>query len=250
MAILWEKEILGNRYQVRSAGRTRRIYKNGVLHSQFNPTKLFTGSVWDLLSLPVLLYPNGKIQRVLLLGVGGGTVIHQLHHLCQFQKLIGVDLDRTHLMLARKYFSIEKSPRISLHHGDAETWLKENDQCYDMIIDDVFKEVDGEAFRAIESNSAWMRLLLSRLDENGVLVQNYADTRELRRSAAITDTSLIGSLKTRYRLTTQHYENNIAVFSRQPHNANELRLRLSQLKSKSVQINRSTVSMKIRRITD
>jgi spermidine synthase len=250
MALLWQKEILGNRYQVRSAGRTRRIYKNGILHSQYNPTKLFTGSVWDLLSLPALLYPKDKIQRILLLGVGGGTVIHQLHHLCHYQKLSGVDLDKTHLMLARKFFLIEKSHRVSLHHADAEVWLNEKDQRYDMIIDDVFKEENGEPVRAIESNSAWMNLLFSRLDDDGVLVQNYADSRELRSSAAITDNEVKSSLKTRFRLTTRHYENNIAVFSRQQLSAGDLRQRLNQLKCHNIQVNRSTVSMKIRQIID
>ena len=52
MALLWERRVEGTLYQVRSAGRTRRLYTNGVFHSQYNPVRPVTGSVWDLLLLP------------------------------------------------------------------------------------------------------------------------------------------------------------------------------------------------------
>jgi spermidine synthase len=249
MATLWEKSIDENHYQVKNAGNTRRIYKNGVLHSQFNPTKLFTGSVWDLLSLPALFYPPESIKRVLLLGVGGGTVIHQLPFLSNVSRIVGIDLDKTQLMLARKFFALKKSDRVKLHHAEAKSWLQNNkQQRFDMIIDDIFTEHDGEPVRAIASDTAWMRLLLSRLNGKGVLVQNYTDRNELKKSAALTDTQLFDAFQSRYRFTTEHYENNVAVFSRAQIDASELRQRLSNLQSDKITINRSTVSLKIRNI--
>ena len=52
MAILWQKKIKNTQYEVRSAGQTRRLYTDGVFHSQFNPNRAITGGVWDLLMLP------------------------------------------------------------------------------------------------------------------------------------------------------------------------------------------------------
>ena len=72
MALLWEKRAGGVCYQVRTAGNTVRLYTNGVLHTQYNPTRLLTGSVWDLLLLGALFVPRERMRRVLLLGVGGG----------------------------------------------------------------------------------------------------------------------------------------------------------------------------------
>ena len=49
MAIVWQDTRDGTHYQVRTAGKTLRLYTDGVLHSQYNPVKRLTGSVWDLL---------------------------------------------------------------------------------------------------------------------------------------------------------------------------------------------------------
>jgi len=251
MAILWEKTIDANLYQVKSAGNTRRVYKNGVLHSQFNPTKLFTGSVWDMLSVPALFYPPDALKSILLLGVGGGTVIHQLPYFSNVTRIIGVDLDKTQLMIARKFFSLKNSSRIKLHHAEARSWLNANQQQqFDMIIDDIFTEQDGEPIRAVTSDSAWIRLLLSRLNDNGILVQNYADRNELRNSAPLTNSQLLKCFQSRFRFTTEHYENNVAVFCRNTIKETQLRQRLLDLSSNDIKINRSKVSLKIRHILE
>lgn len=249
MALLWEKTVNGNNYQVKSAGNTRRIYKNGVLHSAFNPTKLFTGSVWDLLSVPALFLAPTDIKRVLMLGVGGGTVIHQLGHLTDIPRIDAVDLDKTQLMLARKFFDIKSSSRIKLHHAEAKSWLEANShQQFDIIIDDIFIEQDGEPIRAVTSDKKWIKQLLSMLSDNGILVQNYADRNELRRSAPLSDQKLLDRFPSRFRFTTAHYENNIAVFSRQLVYESTLRQRLAALHSDKIAINRSKLSLKIRQI--
>ena len=78
MSIVWEQVQGGTRYQVRRAGGSLRLYTNGVLHSQYNAARPLTGSVWDLLTVPAFLLAPGAVQRVLVLGIGGGAVIQQL----------------------------------------------------------------------------------------------------------------------------------------------------------------------------
>ena len=73
MALIWETEQDGVRYEVRRAGQTLRLYANGVQHSEFHPKRLLTGSVWDLLWLPALLHEPARFRRVLVLGLGGGS---------------------------------------------------------------------------------------------------------------------------------------------------------------------------------
>ncbi|WP_455217906.1 hypothetical protein, partial [Kaarinaea lacus] len=79
MAIVWHKKISGTCYEVRKAGNSIRLYTDGVFHSQYNPHRPVTGSVWDLLMLPAFFTNIDKISRVLVLGVGGGSVIQLLH---------------------------------------------------------------------------------------------------------------------------------------------------------------------------
>lgn len=52
MAIVWSRQLSGVHYEVRSAGNSLRLYTDGVFHSQYNPCRLITGHVWDLLMLP------------------------------------------------------------------------------------------------------------------------------------------------------------------------------------------------------
>ena len=92
MAILWQKTIKDTRYEIRSAGQTRRLYTDGVFHSQFNPVHAVTGGVWDVLMLPAFFKPADSIKRVLVLGVGGGAVIHQLQRYIKPDEIIGVGI--------------------------------------------------------------------------------------------------------------------------------------------------------------
>jgi len=80
VAILWERSIAGHHYQVRQAGRTRRLYTDNIFHTQYRPDRVLGGGYWDLLALPGLMAPEGSIKRVLLLGVGGGADVNGLAH--------------------------------------------------------------------------------------------------------------------------------------------------------------------------
>ena len=79
MSILWQKTAGQDRYEVRSAGRSLRLYRNGVLHTQYNPSRPIGGNLWDLLLDPAFFRSPEAIRRVLVLGVGGGAVIRLLN---------------------------------------------------------------------------------------------------------------------------------------------------------------------------
>ncbi|HKK18504.1 MAG TPA: hypothetical protein VJ952_07465, partial [Opitutales bacterium] len=93
MALLWNHEVEGNLYEVRSAGASLRLYRNGVNHSQWNPDRPLSGSVWDLITLPALHRPKARIRDALMLGFGAGAVARQLCELAGVERLVGVELD-------------------------------------------------------------------------------------------------------------------------------------------------------------
>ncbi len=57
---------------MRTAGKTLRLYTDGVFHSQFNPNHAVTGGVWDALMLPAFFYPAESWCEPGA-GSGGGT---------------------------------------------------------------------------------------------------------------------------------------------------------------------------------
>lgn len=226
MAILWQRKVLGRTYEVRSAGQTRRLYTDGVFHSQYNPKQPVTGSIWDLLLLPAFFYPKEKIKRILVLGVGGGAVIQQFQHFLQPELIIGVELNPNHIYVAKNYFGVTQK-NVELVEADAKQWVKQyTGKAFDMIIDDLFGEQDGEPVRAVEADTGWFKALTGMLTGDGVLVSNFVSARELKRCAYFKNKSLSNVFQTVFKLTAPHYENAIGVFSRMPVSSQILRTNL------------------------
>ena len=179
MATLWSKQASSNEYKVTRAGHAVRLYRNGVLHSQWNPTRPVAGHLWDLFLLSSL---GQDIKRVLVLGTGGGAVVNLVHSFFPVAKIDAIELDENHIYAARRFFKVNTS-LCNLHQADATRWIKRSKQNkYDLIIDDVFFEGQGNPYRSVDAHAKWIRTLLGKLSLNGVLVINFADSREWRLS--------------------------------------------------------------------
>ena len=183
MAVIWKKRVQSRLYEVRTAGRTRRLYTNGVLHTQYSPAHPLTGSVWDLLFVPAFFYPRPQIQRVLLLGVGGGALIKQYNHFIRPVEIIGVDINAVHLYVARRFFSADQS-NVTLMEQDARAFLRDyRGPGFDVIIDDLFADDDGVPERAIPVNTDWAKQILRHLNLGGMVITNFGCAEELKYSA-------------------------------------------------------------------
>ncbi|MDA0977833.1 MAG: methyltransferase domain-containing protein [Proteobacteria bacterium] len=200
MAVIYRRSIQGVHYEVRTAGQSIRLYTNGAFHSQYNPRHLFTGAVWDLLILPAL-FRAAPPRRVLVLGVGGGTVIHQLNRLYEPEHITGIELDPQHLKIARRFFKVRYS-NTTLVQADALDWLQAGSEQFDYIIDDVFQHAEGDPVRPFPADPSWYRMLRRHLAAGGVIVQNHIGRREAmtQRQHLPRETRIIG-------FETAQYEN-------------------------------------------
>lgn len=215
MATIWHKTIQGVLYEVRSAGATRRLYTDGVFHSQYNPNQLLTGGIWDLLMLPALFYPREKIRHVLILGVGGGAVIRLFKTYVAPDSIIGVELNQQHLKLAQRFFGV-KGKSVHLVQAEAVDWLQRyKGPAFDIVVDDLFTEHKGEPLRAVDLDGQWFSLINKNLSHHGVMVANTISTQELKHSAYMTNKSVSKQFPCAYRLSLPTYENTIAAFFKQ-----------------------------------
>lgn len=214
MALLWCRQAQGQRYEVRSAGQSLRLYTNGVFHSQYNPGRPVAGSIWDLLSLPAFALPVGRPRRVLVLGVGGGAVIRQLNHFLSPDLIVGIELNPVHLIVARRFFGADTA-NVCLLEADAREWLSAyRGPAFDMVVDDLFGEEKGEPVRAVEADRHWCLALSRVVAPGGLLVMNFDGDSELRRSAAQVDAPVRRQWSDRQVFSTPHYANQIAAFYR------------------------------------
>jgi len=212
MAILWSKKIAGVTYEVRQAGKSIRLYTDGVFHSQYHPDRAWCGGVWDLLLLPLFFYPKEQLRRVLVLGVGGGAIIRQIDNYFHPDEIIGVELNKTHIQIAKRFFSVSQKV-ATLHHADAIEWVKnyQGDK-FDLIIEDLFGEEKGEPLRAIKADAKWFKQLHRLLKPNGMLVMNFINSVEIRECAYLQDEHINGLFKIAHKFSLESYENNIAAF--------------------------------------
>jgi len=226
LAILWQKRVDDTLYEVRSAGKTRRLYTNGVLHSQYNPNEVITGSVWDLLLLPALCVPEENIKRILVLGVGGGAVLHQLNTLLSPDIQIGVELSAMHVMVAQQFFSLTQ-PNIVLHRADAVSWLTAyQGPKFDLIIDDLYGDENGEPVRTVPLTASWTEILLSNLADDGVLVINTVSSEELNGSHLVAGGVMEEHFSSAYRFATPRCHNAVGAFFKLPTTQDVLRRRI------------------------
>lgn len=247
MAILWYKQDGDTRYEVRSAGNTRRLYTNGVFHSQYNPKKPVTGSVWDLLMLPAFFRPR-QVRRVLVLGVGGGAVIRQFNHFLQPVQIVGVELNPVHLEIAEEIFEVG-APNVTLHLADALWWVKQyRGEPFDFIIDDLFSDNEGDPQRAVVADSGWFRQLLKILAPEGALVTNFGSPGELRACAWFADERIRNQFPSAFQLTTPLYENAIGAFLRSQADSAVLRKELAAIPELDAARKSCRLNYRIRRL--
>lgn len=221
MTVLWQKKRGNIHYKVTRAGASTRLYTNGIFHSQYNSRQPVAGNLWDLLFLPTLMHPHpNAIERVLVLGVGGGAVIKQLQHFLSPSQILGVDLDPVHLQIARRFFQVTQS-NVELIQAEAKAWLAQyTGEPFDVIVEDLFMGRAGphgqvEPVRAIPANAAWLDCLAANLKEEGVLVMNFESGYSLGRSACKLALSN-NTFSSAYRLFCPRYENIIAALLRKP----------------------------------
>ncbi|SHG24946.1 Methyltransferase domain-containing protein [Microbulbifer donghaiensis] len=217
MALLWQKRVGDCHYQVRSHGASVRLYSNGVFHSQWNPRDPLKGSLWELLLLPAFFRSEQQIRSVLLLGVGGGALIRLLQQFFTPTRIVGVDLDPTHLDIARRYFGVRNAELVC---DDASNFVAGlvggvEPDTFDLIIDDLFGHSAGEAERTVAADTSWCRKLLGLLSSDGVLVCNFGSRRELLASGWC-DRCVRAQLHGGWTAELPAYENAVLAVSRQP----------------------------------
>ncbi|MDQ8195313.1 hypothetical protein QEH59_12815 [Coraliomargarita sp. SDUM461004] len=232
MAVIWQQTIDSNHYEVRTAGASIRLYRNGVNHSQWNPKRPLSGSIWDLIALPTLHRPVGSLQDVLVLGFGAGAVGRQIRELVAPRRIVGVELDPIHLSIADGFF--ECSEGCELIAGDAVEWVHDGggEASFDVIIDDLYAEEDGIPVRCVPMDVEWCEALCDLLQPGGMLIFNMIEPEKVQHLPMFKSLTL----KQRYSETIMYridgYENRIVAFSDQAFDLPCLEAQLKRVYSK------------------
>jgi len=119
-------------------------WNNGKLVLDTKHTNYSFGSLEKILRKA--LYKIGintilDMQHILVLGVAGGSVIKTLREEMHFKnKITGVEIDPVVIKVAEKYFGLKKYQKVSIIIADANDFVSNTNQIFDLIIIDIFED--------------------------------------------------------------------------------------------------------------
>jgi len=126
-----------------------------------------------------------KPQQVLLVGLGGGSMVHFLKHHDPELRVDVVEIDPTIIRIADVYFGVRSGGKVKILLQDAFKHLTTTKESYDVIYMDAFLKPSGET----DTSGVPLRLktvrflkdVQKRLKPDGLVVFNvhvYDDTKE------------------------------------------------------------------------
>jgi spermidine synthase len=144
---------------------------DGTQASVYRPGRSLTGVVWWALAAPVLLLAPARRRRVLLLGLGAGSVARALRELDPRAEIVGVERDAAVVRLARSHFGLD-GLRLEVVEDDALAFLRRERRLFDMIVEDLFVGRSRSVRKPEWLPGEGYRLIGKRLRPGGVVVSN------------------------------------------------------------------------------
>jgi spermidine synthase len=192
------------RVRVESDRFGKRLIVDETFASLYRPETLATGCVWDALAAPLLALPPGRRRRILLLGLGGGSVARILRGLAPRAEIVGVELDSEVIRLARAHFDLD-GLGLEIRSDDALDVLRHEKRRFDLIVEDVFVGRGDAVHKPDWLPHPGLDLAAARLARGGLLVSNTLD------EAASVASALARRFPGLLRIEVEDYDNRIFV---------------------------------------
>jgi spermidine synthase len=130
-----------------------------------------TGAVWWTLAAPLVLLPPRQPRRVLLLGLGGGSVGRAVRTLDPEAEIVGVEWNADVLRLARSHLALDRLG-LELVAGDALEYLRRERRRFDLIVEDLFVGPSRSVRKPDWLLDEGYRLIGRRRRTRGIVVSN------------------------------------------------------------------------------
>ena len=87
-----------------------------------------------------LLYPE-KLKRILMIGLGAGSISTYLGRAMPDVQIDVVELDPGIIAAGKKYFGLQETDKVHYIESDGRVYLNRNKEPYDLIILDAYREL-------------------------------------------------------------------------------------------------------------
>lgn len=121
----------------------------------------------DIAHLAKLMRP--ATRRILLIGLGGGTMAKQFAGYYPDTTVDVVDVDPLIAGVARRFFEVRTSDRLRIHHSDGRAFLKRSSGRWDLILIDAYTTNGyGDTIPPHLTTREFFREAAAHLNEGGV----------------------------------------------------------------------------------
>jgi spermidine synthase len=133
--------------------------------------------------MPLALTYAPAIKRILMIGLGAGSISTYLGRAMPGAQIDVVELDPGVIAAGRKYFGLEESDRVHFVESDGRVYLNCHNELYDVILLDAFREL-GVPFHLLTKE--FYALVKEHLASGGAVASNVAANTKLYVSTLVT----------------------------------------------------------------
>lgn len=165
------------------SGNLEITWYNGKKYLNTKNANYSYGSLQKILKFGLEHIDVSKVNSVLLLGLGGGSVIETLRHDFHYSKSItAVDIDPVIIDIAKNEFQLKEDEHLKIICADALDFMQSNNTQFDLIIIDLFIDITvPNAFLALP----FWKNILKASSTNGAILFNAS--LEKTKSTALND---------------------------------------------------------------
>jgi spermidine synthase len=154
------------------------------------------------------LLVNPTPKRILIIGLGGGTMSNTLHQLLPDSHIDNVEIDKSVIKVARQYFGFIENDQIKTFSQDGRVFVKRallKQEEYDWIILDAF---NGDYIPEHLMTKEFLSEIKALLTSNGMLTANTFSSSKLYAYESATYKSVFGDF---YQVTNPNSTNRIIL---------------------------------------
>ena len=189
--------------------RALRLNEGVAVHSLWREDSVLTGGVWDaFLVVPPL--PRRPVERALVIGSAGGTILRAYAEFYPRIAIDGVEIDPEVSEAGRRFLGLGENRRLDVITADGRPFLELTDERYDLIVVDAYKQPYIPFYLATEEFFALAR---ERLNPGGVLALNVAAVPGDRKLSEAIGSTVLAAFPQAWRWRPLRFNELVLAFS-------------------------------------
>ncbi len=152
-------------------------------------------------------------QRILIIGLGGGTLVHTYSTLFPDAEIVISEIDEAVVEVARDYFDFVETDKIKIATEDGRVYIKRagiRGEKFDLVILDAF---NGEYIPEHLMSAEFLTEVKALLPDDGMVIANTFSTSRLYAAESVTYAQVFGEF---FNIRQSGTGNRLVVASMQP----------------------------------